>query len=209
VVDVAPILAEIKAAPDRLRPSVAGSTLLANALSAGRLGNVAAARLAAGGLHDLEASMKARKAGETQQVEIMALEADGMALLAGGDRDAAVKRLEQAAGIEESMDPPSGPPGEQDTDPPIKPAHELLGEVLLEIGRPADAARQFAIGLDRMPNRPRLLLGAAQAAVKVNDQVTARLRYRQLLNLPGGGPDRPGLDEARGFPGSTSAPDGK
>jgi hypothetical protein len=81
--------------------------------------------------------------------------------------------------------------------------------VLLEIGRPADAARQFAIGLDRMPNRPRLLLGAAQAAVKVNDQVTARLRYRQLVNLPGGGPDRPGLDEARGFPGSTSAPDGK
>jgi tetratricopeptide (TPR) repeat protein len=209
VVDVASIVAQIKAEPDKVRPSVVGSTLLANALSAGRLGNAAAAQLAAGGLRDLEASMKARKAGETKQVEIMALEADGMALLAGGDRDAAVKRLEQAAAVEESMDPPSGPPGEQDTDPPIKPAHELLGEVLLEIGRPADAAKQFAIGLERMPNRPRLLLGSAQAAVKVNDEATARLRYRQLLNLPGGGPDRPGLAEAKGFPGSTSAPDGR
>lgn len=97
------------------------------------------------------------------------------------------------------MDPPSGPPGEQETDPPIKPAHELLGEVLVEIGRPADAARQFAIGLERTPNRPRLLLGAARAAVKTNDAVTARLRFRQLLDLPGGGPDRPGLDEARAY----------
>ena len=202
--DVAPILAEIKAAPDRLRPGVAGSTLLANALSAARLGNVAAAQLAAGGLRDLEASMKGRKAAETKQVEIMALEADGMAFLAGVDQSAAVKRLERAAAIEESMDPPSGPPGEQEDDPPIKPAHELLGEVLLEIGRPGDAAKRFAIGLDRMPNRPRLLLGAARAAVKVNDQNTAALRYRQLLNLPGGGPDRPGLDEARAFAASTS-----
>src|SRR6266545_2407453 len=209
VVDVAPVIAEIKTAPDRLRPSVAGSTLLANALSAGHLRNSAAAKVAATGLRDLEASMKARKAGETKQVEIMALEADGMALLAGGDRDGALKRLEQAAVIEESMDPPSGPPGEQDTDPPIKPAHELLGEVLLEAGRPADAARQFAIGLDRMPNRPRLLLGAARAAVKVNDQTTARSRYQQLMNLPGGGPDRPGLDEARASAASTGTPGGR
>ena len=209
VVDVAPILAEIKTAPDRLRPGVVGSTLLANALSAGRLGNAAAAEVAAGGLRDLEASMKARKAAETKQVEIMVLEADGMALLAGGDRNAAVKKLEQAAATEESMNPPSGPPGEQDDDPPIKPAHELLGEVLLEIGRPADAAKQFAIGLDRMPNRPRLLLGAARAAVKVSDQATAQLRYRQLLNLPGGGPDRPGLDEAKAFAASPSTPAGR
>src|SRR5437667_63628 len=154
-------------------------------------------------------SMKARKAAETKQVEIMALEADGMARLARGDRNTAVKKFEQAAEVEESMDPPSGPPGEQDDDPPIKPAHELLGEVLLELGRPADAAKQFAIGLDRMPNRPRLLLGAARAAVKVSDQATAQLRYRQLLNLPGGGPDRPGLDEAKAFAVSPSTPAGR
>jgi hypothetical protein len=104
------------------------------------------------------------------------------------------------------MESPSGPPGEQETDPPIKPSHELLGEVLLEVGRPADAAKQFAIGLTRTPNRPRLLLGAARAAAKMNDQSTARLRYQQLLNLPGGGPDRPGLDEAKTLLASSSAP---
>ena len=205
VVDVSATVAQIKAAPDKINVRAAGATLLAAALSAGHLRNAAAAELAAGGLRDLEASMKARKVRETKQIEIMALEAAGMAELARGNHDAAVKKLEQAAAIEESMDPPSGPPGEQETDPPIKPAHELLGEVLLESGRPADAAKQFAIGLERTPNRPRLLVGAARAAVKVNDQTTARLRYRQLLNLPGGGPDRPGLDEATAFASSTSA----
>jgi tetratricopeptide (TPR) repeat protein len=208
-VDVAKLLAQIKAEPDRINERVSGSTLLAAALSAARLGNAAAAELAGGGLRELVTAMKARKAFETRQVEIMALEASGMALLARGDRDGAVKTLEQAAGIEEAMEPPSGPPGEQDTDPPIKPAHELLGEVLLEVGRPADAAKQFAVGLVRTPNRPRLLLGAAQAASKVSDQATARLRYRQLVNLPGGGPDRPGLNEATSFTASASAPGGK
>jgi tetratricopeptide (TPR) repeat protein len=175
----------------------ASSVLLAAALSAAHLRDAAASELAAGGLRDLAALWKARGVTETKQIEIMALEATGMALLARGDREEAVKALERAARIEESMDPPSGPPGEQETDPPIKPAHELLGEVLAEVGRPAEAAKQFAIGLERTPNRPRLLLGAARAAVKTHDNITARLRYQQLLDLPGGGPDRPGLDEAR------------
>jgi tetratricopeptide (TPR) repeat protein len=174
-------------------------------LSASRLKNAAASDLAAGGLRDLVAAMKANGFSQNKAVEIMALEAGGMAQLARGEREAALKALEQAAAIEESMEPPSGPPGENDDDPPIKPAHELLGEVLLEIGRPADAAKQFAIGLDRTPNRPRLLVCAARAAQKANDRTTARLRYQQLVNLPGGGPDRPGLDEAKAFVGAAAS----
>ncbi len=196
-VDVTSLVAKIQAAAKDVNVRAASSMLLAAALSAARLGDAAASELAAGGLRDLAALSKARGVTETKQLEIMALEATGMALLARGDRNKAVEALEEAAKIEESMDPPSGPPGEQETDPPIKPAHELLGEVLVEIGRPADAARQFSIGLGRTPNRPRLLLGSAQSAVKTNDSVTARLRYQQLVDLPGGGPDRPGLAEAR------------
>jgi tetratricopeptide (TPR) repeat protein len=198
-VDVAPLVAQVEAAPEKINARIAASTLLAASLNASGLRDAAAADLAARGLGALSASMKARRVAETKQVEIMALEAAGMAHLTRGDKDAAAKTLERAAALEESMDPPSGPPGENDTDPPIKPAHELLGEVLLGVGRSADAARQFAIGLDRTPNRPRLLVGAARAAVQLHDQATARLRYRQLVDLPGGGPDRPGLDEAKSF----------
>ncbi len=198
-VDVTQLVARITAAATDVNVRAATSVLLAAALSAARLGDADASELAAGGLRGLAALVKARGVMETKQVEIMALEATGVALVARGDRGKAVEALDRAARLEESMDTPSGPPGEQDTDPPIKPAHELLGEVLVEIGRPADAAKEFAIGLARTPNRPRLLLGAARAAVKTNDNVTARLRYQQLLDLPGGGPDRPGLDEAKAY----------
>ena len=71
VVDVAPLLAQIKAEPNRTTERITGSTLLAAAMSAARLGNAAAAEQASGGLRDLAAAMKARKAFETRQVEIM------------------------------------------------------------------------------------------------------------------------------------------
>jgi tetratricopeptide (TPR) repeat protein len=209
VADIAPVVAQIRTAPTSVNARISGSVLLAAALGAGHLKNAAAAELAAAGLRELVASMKKQGVAETKQVEIMALEATGMARLAAGDRDAAVKALTEAAAIEEAMDPPSGPPGEQETDPPIKPAHELLGEVLLQLDRPSEAAKQFEIGLLRTPNRPRLLLGAAQSAARSNDQTTARLRYQQLANLPGGGPDRPGLAEARQFVAQPSASRGQ
>ena len=46
---------------------------------------------------------------------------------------------------------------------PIKPSHELLGEVLLQAGKPAEAAAAFDACLLRMPNRARSLMGAAKA----------------------------------------------
>ena len=78
---------------------------------------------------------------------------------------------------------PSGPPGEQEDDPPIKPAHELLGEVLLEAGAGGGGqtvrhrARAHAQSSQTPPRR-------GQGRVQVNDQATAQLRYRQLLIFP-------------------------
>ncbi len=46
---------------------------------------------------------------------------------------------------------------------PIKPSHELLGEVLLQAGKPKDAADAFEASLLRMPNRARSLMGAVKA----------------------------------------------
>ena len=39
---------------------------------------------------------------------------------------------------------------------PVKPSHELLGEVLLQAGKAAEAAAAFDACLLRMPNRARL-----------------------------------------------------
>ena len=55
----------------------------------------------------------------------------------GGRRIRRSSLLKEAVQIEESMRPPNGAAD------PVKPAHELLGEVLLEVGQPAEAAAAF------------------------------------------------------------------
>ena len=72
----------------------------------------------------------------------------------------------EAVQIEESMRPPNGAAD------PVKPSHELLGEVLLRAGKPADAAAAFDACLLRMPNRARSLIGAARAHAAAGNSET-------------------------------------
>ena len=51
-----------------------------------------------------------------------------------------------------------GPPN------PMKPSHELLGEILLEVGRSKEAVEAFQKTLERVPRRALSLLGLARAA---------------------------------------------
>jgi hypothetical protein len=90
-------------------------------------------------------------------VRVMDKELAALVALARSQQDQAVALLRSGVEIEESMRPPNGAAD------PIKPSHELLGEVLLQIGRPADAAAAFDACLLRMPNRARSLMGSAKA----------------------------------------------
>ncbi|MFO0982304.1 MAG: hypothetical protein U1E76_11305 [Planctomycetota bacterium] len=58
-----------------------------------------------------------------------------------------------------------------DFGPPVvvKPAHELLGEVLLELGRGAEAELEFELALQRAPRRAASMLGRARAAAQAGD----------------------------------------
>ena len=53
---------------------------------------------------------------------------------------------------------------------PLAPARELLGEMLLEGGQPAQALREFEATLGKEPGRFRALLGAARAAAQAGDK---------------------------------------
>jgi len=75
------------------------------------------------------------------------------------------------------MHPSYGPPE------PIKPPRELYAEILLKLGRTEEAATQFEEMLVRMPNRTQSILGAARAAAKLGDQVTAAKQYNVLLSI--------------------------
>ena len=112
--------------------------------------------------------------------------------LKDGQTDEALSRIKTAAEIEVSMGLPSGPVN------PIKPAHELYGEILLELNQSEEAAIQFKVSLQRTPNRTRSLLGLARAS-KDNDRKTARQCYEALLANWKSQTDSPALQEAKRF----------
>src|SRR5229473_1445393 len=95
--------------------------------------------------------------------------------LVAGRREQAVVILQSASQSELQLPPPLGVPE------PIKPAPEMLGEVLLEIGQPRDARGSFEQALRRNPNRSLSVLGLARAAAALGETETARQHYRALL----------------------------
>ena len=111
---------------------------------------------------------------------------------AAGRGDEAVGILREAADRESKLPPPLGLPA------PIKPAPELLGEVLLALNRPREAAPFFEQALARNRNRSRSVLGLARAAAATGDAAAAREHYTALLdNLRDADPDLPLVREAR------------
>jgi tetratricopeptide (TPR) repeat protein len=93
---------------------------------------------------------------------------------ARGDRAAAVSLAKEAAAAEDAMTFEFGPPVV------VKPAHELLGEILLEQGQAAEARSEFEIALAHAPGRSLSLLGLARAASKAGDTAASREAYAAL-----------------------------
>jgi tetratricopeptide (TPR) repeat protein len=126
-------------------------------------------------------------------VAVMEKELAALVALTGGRGEEAVARMQEAVDLEGQLPPPLGLPR------PLKPASELRGEILLELGRPQDAAAAFAQALKRGPNRSLSLLGLARAAAARGDRESARGYYgRFLANWRGADPGLPELKEARG-----------
>jgi tetratricopeptide (TPR) repeat protein len=127
------------------------------------------------------------------------LQLTGMARAHAGDFPAALAALREAAAIEGKTSRPPGPPVE-------KPAHELLGEVLLRAGESKGAIAQFKVALDRHPNRALSLLGLARAEAAAGEKTAARLTYAKLMDIwQQADADLPELREAREYIASGQA----
>src|SRR6266705_778185 len=94
-----------------------------------------------------------------------------------GDTAEAVRLATTAADLEDVTQKHPVTPGS------LLPARELLGDLLLELGRPVEAARAYAASLAQQPNRARSLFGLARASEQAGDLATARTRYREYLAL--------------------------
>jgi tetratricopeptide (TPR) repeat protein len=178
------------------QPYVEAITHFARAIGAARSGQADAAKAEVDQLAALhEKEVQAKDAYWATQLEIQRQAAEAWTLWARGRHDDAVKALAAAAALEDTTDKSAITPG------PLAPAHELLGEMLLEAGQPAKALTEFAAGLKKDPNRFRSLVGAGRAADAAGDRAAARTYYAQLVKLceRGDRSSRPDLDRARQY----------
>lgn len=118
-------------------------------------------------------------------VRIMHRELKALIALARKQNDEAVALLQEAVAIEESMRPANGAAD------PVKPSHELLGEVLFQIGKSGEAALAFDTSLLRMPNRARSLMGSARAHAEAGHKEIAAERLAVLNSFWKGKPFSP------------------
>jgi tetratricopeptide (TPR) repeat protein len=83
-----------------------------------------------------------------------------LALVAASQKDTgkALSLMDEATAAEDALPIDFGPPQI------VKPSHEIYGEMLLEMGRPADARVQFERALARAPRRSLSLAGLARTA---------------------------------------------
>jgi tetratricopeptide (TPR) repeat protein len=112
-----------------------------------------------------------------EQVEIQAKVATAWTLRAEGKHEEALAAMRAAADHEDQTEKHVVTPG------PIMPARELLGDLLLELGRPAEALPQYEASIAKEPNRFRGLYGAGLAAEHAGDQARARAHYEKLAAM--------------------------
>ena len=135
--------------------------------SAIKLNDLATADQAIAQLHAM-----AEKAGAgtyaAKPFEIMERELAAEAALARGQKDDAVQAAKEAADIDRTLAPPSGPPE------PIKPGLELYGDVLLATGHAKEAAAVYREQLLRTPNRTPTVKALAEAKSKLVSLASAK-----------------------------------
>jgi tetratricopeptide (TPR) repeat protein len=170
-------------------------TYFARALGSARSGNVSDARLNIEKLESLQDALaRGKETYWAKQVEIQRRVATAWLGLATGKKEEALKLMQSAVDLEDATEKHPVTPA------PILPAGEMLGEMLLELGHPSEALREFEASQRVEPNRFRGLHGAAKAAHLSGNREKAEQYYAKLMSLSeSADTDRPEIEEARIF----------
>jgi len=175
-------------------PHTDAMTHFARALGAARSGDAAAAEKSVQELARIVEGLKAAKNNYwATEVEVQRLGAAAWSGFAKGNRDEALALMRSAAEMEDKSEKHAVTPGR------LVPAHELLGDMLLELKRPAEALKAFEASEKHDPNRFRGLYGAAQAAEQAGDGTKAKRYFTQLVELAGKGDSRPEIEQAKKY----------
>lgn len=171
-----------------------GITWLARGLGAVQTGNIDAAIEAEQRLTELRESAIADDARDmANYIEIDRRILEGWITHARGDDNKAVELIQSAAKLEEATEKHPVTPGA------LLPPKEALGDLLMELDRPGDALKAYEESDAIWPKRYNTLLGAARAARKAGENISARQYYERLLATTNGDADRSGIFEAQSF----------
>ncbi len=175
-------------------PHAEAILVFARGLGAARNGDVTTANAAVERLNVIHDALVADNNGYwSDQVAIQRMEIAAWAALAAGDQDEALRLMQEATAAEDLTEKHPVTPG------PIKPAHELLGELLLELGDPAAALTEFETSQQLEPNRFWGWYDAAHAAELAGDMDQAKSNYSALVGMVGADSQRPEIAEAQTF----------
>jgi len=166
-------------------------TYKARALGAARLGDLQTAKLNLRALDDLHAKLlEKKKVSPANAVDEDRRVVQAWIDHAEGKNDEALKRLQELARKDEGLFA---------TDGDI-PAHEMMGDMLLEMNRPEQALVEYESELKLSPNRFNSLYGAGRAAELAKQPGKAAGYYEQVLKVCAGGTStRPELGYAQRF----------
>jgi tetratricopeptide (TPR) repeat protein len=151
----------------------------ARAVGAARSGDAGSAHAEVAKLSALEQALVIRP-GEydwRKQVSIERQIAEAWAAHAGGKDDEAVRLMRAAADLDDATEKNPVTPGS------ILPAREQLGEVLLDLGRPDEALKEYEASLQRAPRRLAGLYGAARSARLAGDTGKAGRYFAELAKM--------------------------
>jgi len=178
-------------------PQAESIVVFARGLGAARSGNASAAAREVARLEALRDGMKAAKNNYwADQAEIQRTAVAGWIARAEKREDEAVVLLRRAADLEAGTEKHPVTPGA------IQPAREMLGELLLDLGRPNEALAEFEASQRTDPNRFHGLAGAARAADLAGKRDKARAYYEQLLVLTrAADTERPEIQLAKAYLG--------
>ena len=162
----------------------------ARGLGAVHMGSLDEAREAEARMVELrDRASDAGERGFATFIEIDRLVLAGAIAQVDGDAEAAVALIEEATALEGSVEKHPITPGA------LLPPYEALGDLLLEMGRHAEALAAYEASDERWPGRYNTLLGAVRSAVGSDDAVARRTAERLLEQA--GASERATIEEVR------------
>ena len=150
----------------------------ARAVGAARSGRIEAAEADLADLAEITEEMSEHaNVWARNTTEVLRLEAQAWLALANGDEAEAVEKMELAAALEDQTDKSGLSPGR------VLPAHEQRGDLLMEIGRPAEALAAYQESDRHATRRYNTYLGAARAARETGEDDVAGQYYAKLVEI--------------------------